>query len=254
MGLAKGENLWQRWKEFDWHFNGNVKKKKPSSKQFSSEKWVNYCRKISDVFIRKRKKLLKRKWMQINLRFSYSKIVVLFFFSACRSSPPPSPPAPVLVKYSHIGCRRQFNGIIWSHLPNYNCFRPNISVMHIQEIKTEYKKQWTRRTLASCLPVTNLLFKPSIWVEKFYLNQLLNQTQHRFCWNVLYLPHVPGLLVGTTIRIMLIYFKCPCILLSCYFLTMSLFCFLEKKFWVETFFLPGGDTVCGPFIYSPIST
>lgn len=159
----------------------------------------------------------------------------IFFFSLPLLSPP-SPPAPVFVKYSHIGCRRQFNGIIWSHLPNYNCFRPNISVMHIQEIKTEYKKQWTRRTLASCLPVTNLLFKPSIWVEKFYLNQLLNQTQHRFCWNVLYLPHVPGLLVGTTIRIMLIYFKCPCILLSCYFLTMSLFCFLEKKFWVETFF------------------
>lgn len=72
--------------------------------------------------------------------------------------------------------------------------------------------------------------------RKVYLNQLLNQTQHRFCWNVLYLPHVPGLLVGSPIRIMLIYFKCRCILLSCYFLTMSLFCLFYTLFFTLLFF------------------
>lgn len=147
------------------------RKKKPSSKQFSSEKWVNYCRKIGDVFIRKigmgktaQKEMTANK---IKIFLQLNRCFIFFFQPAAPLPPPSSPPAPVCVKYSHIGCRRQFNGIIWSHLPNYNCFRPNISVMRIQEIKTEYKKQWTQRTLASCLPGTNLLFKPSIWVEKF---------------------------------------------------------------------------------------
>lgn len=95
VGLVEGESLWQRWKEFDRHLNGLSRKKTIGSRKkffetvFSSEKWVDYCRK-SETYLSEKFRMGKNcsKANDCEKSWNFSSVESLSFFLPAAPLPP----------------------------------------------------------------------------------------------------------------------------------------------------------------------